>query len=871
MCNKKLAGPLELVVCVIIAIGLVTYSVGVAGFPGDPTKPTGDPTPQSSDDAIPEAINYVEGQLVVKLLSVDPTPIEEINSRYGTSTLNYLPCLGVYLLLAESRNPDDMEALAKVVRYLPGVADAHPNFLVAPMEPVQGSFAFPDESSSGSFIEQPAATTLRLPQAHSVATGANVKVAVIDGGIDYTHPAFDGMIVSAYDYVDNDYEAFDEPGGVASGHGTFIAGVIHLIAPDAEIRSYRVIDPAGASNGYVVAEAIMQAVVDGCRVVNLSLVAADVHGAIASAIEYAGDKNVTVVAAAGNGFGESSFYPACDPSVITVAAVDDNNVIAEFSSCGEHIDVCAPGVNIYAPFQDAGYAWWSGTSFAAPFTAGQAALFIEKHSDFCITQMVKDAIVETATDISSANPDLPGMIGSGLIDPYASLWWTPPSSNYMDVIYPGYHEVFVQSDSVISFFFHVLSMDLGAAYLITHHNEPVFLTIDEPSGYTPGPEPFTPNLTIDATGLEVGIYQDTVIVAVAGCDNSPQMHVITLNVVGDAIRFHVENHSIVVSANGGPPDTSYVLIESSNAPAQYSVQLTGPSAFLSLINTGGTTRNIKYDPAAAAQMDTAFFLVDAGSLAPGMYYDTLEVTVDGIDNGNPAMVLIQIQVIDEYTPYWSACPRWHFLDFEEGDDTVYSSSIRISSSNAPEPFYIWIPSADYWDGPEDSVLTWDSDSGLTNGEFQFNLHPNLKTANDNGYGVLVWICKDNKKQLASVRETAYISFRVWEPESGPLQPHPIVESSSDPVLSDIRNYPNPFNPETDIRFALSKPSQVKLSVYNVLGQNVITLHDGLLSAGVHSVQWNGRDSQGNSVASGIYIYRLQADDVTQTRKMVLLR
>jgi len=87
----------------------------------------------------------------------------------------------------------------------------------------------------------------------------------------------------------------------------------------------------------------------------------------------------------------------------------------------------------------------------------------------------------------------------------------------------------------------------------------------------------------------------------------------------------------------------------------------------------------------------------------------------------------------------------------------------------------------------------------------------------------------------------------------------------------MQNYPNPFNPETSIEFTLPQASQVMLSVYNVLGQRVVTLVDGDFPAGVHQVQWNGTDRHGQAVASGIYLYRLVSGAETMTRKMMLLK
>ncbi|MBK7142200.1 MAG: T9SS type A sorting domain-containing protein [bacterium] len=86
-----------------------------------------------------------------------------------------------------------------------------------------------------------------------------------------------------------------------------------------------------------------------------------------------------------------------------------------------------------------------------------------------------------------------------------------------------------------------------------------------------------------------------------------------------------------------------------------------------------------------------------------------------------------------------------------------------------------------------------------------------------------------------------------------------------------QNYPNPFNPNTTIRFSLPSRSQVKIEVFNLLGQSVRTLVKDQLSAGQHVVEWDGRDESGQEVASGVYLYRMSAGELELTRKMLLIR
>jgi len=87
----------------------------------------------------------------------------------------------------------------------------------------------------------------------------------------------------------------------------------------------------------------------------------------------------------------------------------------------------------------------------------------------------------------------------------------------------------------------------------------------------------------------------------------------------------------------------------------------------------------------------------------------------------------------------------------------------------------------------------------------------------------------------------------------------------------LQNSPNPFNPSTKIQFELPKAGFARLSVYNVLGQTVRTLYEEKLLAGKHTVIFDGKDDNGSEIASGIYFYRLEAGDFTQSKKMILLK
>ena len=363
------------------------------------------------------ALRYEPNELVIKLQ--EGHSIESINQQFGTGVSQHLAQLDIYLLYCFAS--EGLDSLSAEIAALPEVTFCHPNYLIDPLQPVQGSLPITDLAGEGDYWGQPAVDLLNLEGAHTISTGAEVTVAILDGGINYNHPELAGSVSSGYDYVDTDADAFDEPGGANSGHGTFVAGVMHLVAPDADIRAYRVTDIEGESNGYVVAEAILQAVDDGCRVINLSMVTMDEHEALRDAVEYAMDNNVVTVVAAGNLQLDSACYPASDGNTVAVAAVDSLGELADFSNFGDYVDVCAPGVEIYAPYQGDAYAWWGGTSFASPFVAAEAALLISMAPSLTWS-MITNAIIGTAVDIDEYGS------GAGLIDPWTSLQQTSGSS-----------------------------------------------------------------------------------------------------------------------------------------------------------------------------------------------------------------------------------------------------------------------------------------------------------------------------------------------------------------------------------------------------------------------------------------------------------
>ncbi len=632
--------------------------------------------PDSRDNTGPDGA-YVQGELVIKLGGCDSVVIDDICQKYGASVNRYFEDLGIYVLNVNGET--DHDSLCSIIESYSCVVFAHPNYRVDPLQPVQGSFPFSDENFAGDYRGQFAATALDLSSAQAIATGAGVRIAVIDGGINYRHPAFEGKAVSGYDFVDDDADAFDESGGPNTGHGTFIAGVIHLVAPDAEIVAYRVSETSGTSDGDLVAEAIVKAVHDGCQVINLSLVVMEEHQVIKAAIEYARENNVIVVVAAGNEQMGSPLYPASDENVIAVAALDSLDQLAEFSRYGSHIDVCAFGEDVYSPFIDTGYAWWSGTSFAAPFVAGQAGLIISQAPEDYTWSHTRQMILETAVSVDAENPDFAGYLGAGVIAPYASLtvslesdsaWlWEDNKQFTINEGDPDIGPVCLM----------VSSTNEPAPFTVALSGEATFTTLRDSRGYTGD----TLCFDLGGSALSPGYYADTLIFEVEGVDNNPLMAVFELQVntdtaASDLAWVYPKVQQFTMYEGDETALVRSVSISSSNSPAPYTATLVNDGLFTDLLWDSGMTN------------DTLSFTVSAVGLTPNVYTDSLSISVEGISS--PAWAVIVLQVLPHGTPLDTAWVSSDDLYFEaaEGSSWVDSSCVRLMSTNAPAPYTAYV-------------------------------------------------------------------------------------------------------------------------------------------------------------------------------------
>jgi hypothetical protein len=346
------------------------------------------------------------------LAVIDRSQADELARRHRLTRLasQNFPLVGATIGLFRITDGRTVDVVSRELER-DGVRSVQPNFRYV----LQEQQAVLTEGDPAQY----ALATLRLPEAHTLAHGANVTIAVIDSGIDLKHPELAGAISDSFDAL-----------GSKEGphvHGTGIAGVIvahaRLMgsAPAANIVAIRAFAtaPSGAeSTSFVVLKALDYAASHGAQIVNMSF-AGPKDALIERGIAAAASKGIVMVAAAGNAGPKSPpLYPAANPNVIAVSATDAHDKLFAASNRGSHIAIAAPGVDIFLPAPDEKYQMTSGTSFSAAYISGLVALMLERNPALK-PEEVRATLMKTARDLGSPGRD--DLFGAGEADAFAAV------------------------------------------------------------------------------------------------------------------------------------------------------------------------------------------------------------------------------------------------------------------------------------------------------------------------------------------------------------------------------------------------------------------------------------------------------------------
>ncbi len=260
-------------------------------------------------------------------------------------------------------------------------------------------------------------------------------IAIIDSGIDYDHPDLaPNMWVDpeneshGYDFVNEDYDPMDE-----HGHGTGVAGVAGAESSEDGIvgvcwknslMALKVLDDEGEGNSGDLSSAIIYAADKGAHVINISL-GGDYSKTVENAVDYAYEKGVFLAAASGNSGEDSVTYPAALDNILAVGASNRDDERADFSNYGESLDVVAPGVGILSTGLEKEHEELHGTSMAAPFVSGLAALIVSRYENLGLEwspQELKEIINSNARSLGDQGWD--EETGYGIVDAGETLSFT---------------------------------------------------------------------------------------------------------------------------------------------------------------------------------------------------------------------------------------------------------------------------------------------------------------------------------------------------------------------------------------------------------------------------------------------------------------
>ncbi|HMH08956.1 MAG TPA: S8 family serine peptidase [Terriglobales bacterium] len=314
------------------------------------------------------------------------------------------------------------------------------------------------------YVTQPGNQLILTDKTHTAfnTAGANVIVAVIDTGVDPTHPVLKNSLVTGYDFTrgtsggsedadvsqstvavldhrtpakvnqstvavleQSSVAVLDGPQYAAFGHGTMVSGIVHLVAPQAKIMPLKAFHADGTGYNSDILNAIYYAVNHGAKVINMSFSYSNSSQELTNAVNYANSMGVVCVAAAGNDGQRATVYPAALKNVIDVASAGDNDIRSTFSNYGAPpVWLTAPGEGIMTTYPYGTWAAGWGTSFSAPLVSGATALLMSSGpAPVSLKALLQgnNAKTQAAAALSHAQPISDRQMGYGRLDTYQAM------------------------------------------------------------------------------------------------------------------------------------------------------------------------------------------------------------------------------------------------------------------------------------------------------------------------------------------------------------------------------------------------------------------------------------------------------------------
>ena len=651
----------------------------------------------------------------------------------------------------------------------------------------------------------------------------------------------------------------DNPTG---GHGTHCAGDASAVT-DNEIGISGLgwkakIMSAKAGDGqfvYAAMAGVIYCVDNGANIISMSYGSGYYSSYEQTIMNNAWANGVLLFGSAGNESTSSPHYPSAYDNVISVAATNQYDQLASFSNFGTTVDICAPGVSIMSTTPGNTYYSWDGTSMSCPVAAGLGALIWSAKPEWSNAE-VMDQIIATCVNIDSLNPGYAGMLGAGRIDAGAAL----------STLFPNLAFTELEFDDAAG---------NGDGRPDPGEDVDFLMTVENTSTTIPAIEVI---VTLECDDPDITITQNTCTLVYIGTPGSANNH--------------VNPFSFSVNPDAEPHEVTFTLsLEETVSGVSFSedvIQMIGRPEIVLVDDDGGSGFETWYsdDLNSIGYQHDHWDVYNQGEITDSdldLYPIAIWHTSNADDPisseeedriatylGNGGCLLLIGEDIDEQmsgTVFYSDVLHASSLGTTgspqiwgiEGDpitagDTLWMAGAGGAGNNSSPSTIDPVGDASliftYFLTGEGAGIRWTDDTGMLV-YLPFNLEAasgaNLPSGNP------------------STQRSEFLSEVIeWFESSSAVRPGP--DNQIPNAFSLEQNYPNPFNPTTEIAFSLPTAGSTKLSVYDLSGRLVAHVINGSLKAGDHVVSFDA-----SNLSSGIYLYRLEAEGFTSSRKMILLK
>ena len=676
-------------------------------------------------------------------------------------------------------------------------------------------------------------------------------------------------------------------------------------------------------------EGITYAAANGAQIINCSWGGAGAPSNFEKdVINFAYENGVLVVAASGNDGQNNDLiphYPSNYNHVLSVGAVNRNSDLkASFSNYGVTVDVFAPGVSILSTTPNNNYqsTFWSGTSMASPMAAGLAALVKTQNPGWNVDQL-REQLRVTSVNIDAANPSYAGLLGKGRIDALKAVTeFSHPAIRYVDQSFTdsggdGIINAGETIDADIDFT-NYLANTSNVTFTFTENDNNITITngtgnvatfntgdtLLVPFQFQVGsgvPDGYVLRFIVD---ISDGSYSDRDYLEFVV--NPPQFRVHDTGLLQTAIT--TQGNIGYVGFNGASPGVGFVY-NGQDFLFEGGLMLgTGTSTVSDCIRGGdGQTQDDDFKPAAEEVLtivSPGSFTTEEGSI---LMVDSLATNPLGLEiqqksyadtsSGQNGYIIMAYEITNPTANTISSLYVGLFFDwdinldandyarFDASRNMGYAqnsassptrlAATRLLSSNAnisyrsvdnPAELYDGFTDQEKWDFLSNGLQT----QNLENVDISTLLSEGPISIPAGGTRTVVFAIVGGNS-LNELETNADNALNAWNNPGTPIEPG---QTTLPDKYELYQNFPNPFNPTTTISYQLAKSGDITLNIFNITGQEVQTLVSGFKQAGSYQISWDGKDSGGQTVASGAYFYQLTVqgeENLTLTRKMMFLK